>query len=122
MRLYRQYTSVTEAENIAERLEKRGIPSHVSGKHSMQLSGYLTGTLKVGLWIVLNEQYEDAVKVINNPGYRPRNTLSPEELERVKAQATLSARDRMAEASITFLLAIPLIAFLMFLLARNLID
>ncbi len=46
-----------------------------------------TGALKVGLWVVLDQQYDDALKLLENPEHVPAYQLSDEEMDSIKATA-----------------------------------
>ena len=70
MKLLKHYNSASDAKDDAARLEMRGIPTHVTAKYSQSLSRVYTGALKAGLWVLIEYQYEDAYKFLNNPKHK----------------------------------------------------
>ena len=58
MKLIRQFDDVFDAQDFSDKLRKRGVFTHVSSSKSSQFSRHLTGALKVGVWVVLPEQYD----------------------------------------------------------------
>lgn len=86
MRLLREYQSAFEAENEAEKLERRGILTFVSSKGSHHLSRHATGSTKVGLWVVLDHQQYDSLSVMKNPAHQVTTALSNEEIATLRNQ------------------------------------
>lgn len=95
MRLVRRYFDLANAENDAEFLEGRGIPTHLSSKASFSLGGAHTGAIRVGLWVILNSQFADAVKVLEDPNYPVSSPLSKAQIIELKEQAAVSALDSL---------------------------
>ena len=62
MKLLNKYLTLTDAEDMAERLENQGIVTHISSKRSHSLASHRTGAINVGLWVILENQYQDALK------------------------------------------------------------
>ncbi len=90
MILIRQYHSVDSAQNDGRRLESRGIPTHVSSKASQSLSSSRTGAISVGLWVLLNHQYDDAVAYLNNRRHKITTGITAEEMKFLKEQAKIN--------------------------------
>ena len=84
MQLLGQYSSAYDADEISNFLEEKGILTFVSSKNSHQFGKYQTGATKVGLWVVLGHQYDDAVCCLKNSTYIAGTALSPEELKEIK--------------------------------------
>lgn len=86
MKLLRQYQYSSDAERVADKLRNRGILCHVSSKQSHSLGPY-SGVVSVGLWVVLNSQYRDALAVLDNPRHKVENPLAEEEMLELEAYA-----------------------------------
>ncbi len=80
MQLIGQYYDLFEAEDIALRLREQGIATHISSRHSSVMSGFVTGAFKVGVWAVLDSQYEDACAFLADRRHKITTGLSAEEL------------------------------------------
>ncbi len=86
MKLIQEYSSEFDAESASEKLRKRGILTHISSVQSHRLSSIKTGTLKVGLWVVLNNQYRDGCKILAKKQCKVRNPLSEEQMREIERE------------------------------------
>ena len=84
MKLLKQYNSASDAKDDAAMLEMRGVPTHVTAKYSQSMSRLHTGALKAGLWILIDEQYEDAYNFLNNSKHRITTGIDQKEIQRIK--------------------------------------
>ena len=91
MKLLREFDSTFEATELSEKLENKGILTHVSSTHSHSLSRSATGEVKCGLWIVLNNQYNDAKKIIDGESEHVTNPLTQQQIIELKRQTKLMA-------------------------------
>ena len=80
MKLIAEYIDLMQAEDAALRLRAVGILTHISSRHSFVLSGFVTGTYKVGLWAVLDSQYDDATQYLDNDEHHVTAGLPEEKL------------------------------------------
>ncbi|WP_299878225.1 hypothetical protein [uncultured Cocleimonas sp.] len=87
MKLLEEFYDLSEAEEIANKLENKGILTFISSKRSLHQPMRLGGTLTVGLWIVLNNQYSDAVSLLKDKKHIVTSALSPEEITTLKEQS-----------------------------------
>lgn len=88
MKLLKEFTSLSDAESLAERLRNKGVLAHVSSKGSKQLGSPVTGAVKVGVWVVLNEQFKDATGLLTNKKHHVEHQLSEEEMKNLESMAT----------------------------------
>ena len=95
MQLIKQFESVEEAELTSKNLENRGILTHVSSKRSHNLSRHRTGAIKVGLWSMLDYQYDDAVSFLNNKSHIITTSIPKEEIEQLKLHASTEFKKSM---------------------------
>ncbi|MGH1472584.1 MAG: hypothetical protein ACRBCS_15490 [Cellvibrionaceae bacterium] len=87
MKLLKEYTDLSDAENLSERLRRKGILTHVSSKNSKQLGSFQTGAVKVGVWAVLNEQENDAISLLTNKNHKVECQLSEKEMDSIEVKA-----------------------------------
>lgn len=93
MQLIEQYASLPDAQNAAIRLRREGILTHISSLNSYVMSGLFTGAVRVGLWSVLDSQYEDACKLLANPEHIVTTGLSEDELVLIEKNAKKDSYD-----------------------------
>lgn len=87
MTLLKEFVSASDAEALVERLRAKGVLTHLSGMNSNQLGAIATGTLKVGVWAVLNEQVDDAIALLTNNSHLVETPLTEEEMLNLESQA-----------------------------------
>jgi len=80
MKLITEYDELSKAEEISDRLRRAGVMTVVTGKNSFRLSSSKTGVLKVGLWVVFDDQYKDAILLLKNRKHKPFRKLSLKEI------------------------------------------
>ena len=86
-------TTSTDKLYIAEKsslLRSKGILTSLSGENAAQI-GYPANS-ELGLWVVINEQYEDAIACLNNENHEVKDPLSPEQMLELEAASTSSFR------------------------------
>ena len=74
---------------IAEKssfLRSKGILTSLSGENAAQI-GYPASS-ELGLWVVINEQYEDAIACLNNENHEVQAPLSPEQMLELEAASS----------------------------------
>ena len=84
MKLLTEYESSAEADTASHRLEIKGIATYVSSRHHMGFPEGSVGPPGTGLWVVLDDQYEDAMALLFDPDHSVRNALLPEEIQSIK--------------------------------------
>ena len=77
MKIVYKTNDVNEAHNICQLLENKGIPSQVRENGLTNRGSHIPNGNEV--WIYLNEQHTDAVKLINDPNHNVANSLDIEE-------------------------------------------
>ncbi len=84
MKLLTQYETESEADVASIRLEQKGIATFVSSRRPM---GFPLGTIgppMIALWVVLDDQFDDATALLFNPDHTVVHALSPDEIETIK--------------------------------------
>lgn len=93
MQLIEQFASLPDAQDAALRLRREGILTHISSLNSYVMSGLFTGAVRIGLWSVLDSQYEDACKVLTDPKHIVTTGLSEDELVLIEKNAKKDSFD-----------------------------
>ena len=117
MKLLQEYTDVSDAEHLSQRLRQKGVLTYISSKQSKQFGAHQTGAVKVGVWVVLTEQENDAISLLSNKKHQVEYVLSEEQMEKLELQA----KDKMESATkvilnkllvlVLVLIAIPVITY-----------
>lgn len=87
MRLLFESASQEELSTAKRRLEKRGISVFVSSERTYHLwRPYTAG--KRGLWVCLEQHYEDARVVLRDPGHREAHPVDVQDFYRTLEEAS----------------------------------
>lgn len=81
MKLVTQFSSLADAESASILLERSGIATFISSRRSV----FVRGILRVGLWVLLDRQLDDAVMLLENPEHAVTEPLSDAELNHLKS-------------------------------------
>ena len=117
MKLIGQYLDSLEAENVSSRIRRAGVMTVVTSKRSYNLSRIRTGAFKVGLWVVFDDQYDDAIQLLKNRKHKPERIIPPgemAELERTANEHFTFAGKRFLEKAATIIFGGALVALLMY--------
>lgn len=90
MKLLDQFYRLDNANDLSWSLRQQGILTYVSSKKSHQLGSIKTGAFKVGLWVVLDKQFEDAQKFTKDPNHVISFKLSEDEMINLEEEAKTS--------------------------------
>ena len=91
MKLVNQYLDPNEAAAARARLRHAGIASRVDTMDPHNIQPSKSGVTHIGLWVLLDDQLEDAVLILENPAHRPQRILDPAEIDRLEAAAEKSS-------------------------------
>jgi hypothetical protein len=92
MHMVAKYETRSEADERAAFLQSHGIATHVSDMVSMRPNLAHQGRFRAGLWVVLEAQYDDAIKLLEDPDHDVGNPLSVDQMARVETDGVLEAR------------------------------
>lgn len=81
MKILFHSTSKREIENAKSLLESKGVPAFIGSENSGPALGFVIAN-KYTLWACLDGQYEDAIKVLNNPDHEVLEPVDPAEFQR----------------------------------------
>jgi len=84
--------------SLVERLENNGIPACIQGTETARM---ITNkfVFEPSLWVYLNEQFDDAIKVMDDPSFKPSTGIDIEEF-----YANLPSEEDLNAASFNFLM------------------
>ncbi|GAA6152857.1 hypothetical protein [Pseudoteredinibacter isoporae] len=122
MKLLQNFSTIEEAKDLAATLLRNGIGVHISGIHGFQHRNF-TGTLSVGLWIILDAQFEGAVELTRNPNHYVQEKLPESELIKlnraIEEELLLPVmKDSSKNKAIAFLILLVMVIFILFMIKR----
>lgn len=82
MKLLKHFSSPIEAQQVSDMLREKGIATQVTGADD--LGGIAQLSRKPGrskLWVMLEEQFDDAQRLLEDPEHRVERPLPPEQIE-----------------------------------------
>ena len=79
MKLVQRYRNFQEAEEKAALLRSAGVLAHVADEYS-NVHSYASGAFEVSLWVVIDDQFDDACNVLNHEDYTVGNPLSEQQM------------------------------------------
>ncbi len=87
MKLLNQYLDPADASAARESLRQAGIASLVEAMDPHSIQPSKAGATHVGLWVLADDQLDDAIKVLENPQHVPKRVLNPDEIARLERKA-----------------------------------
>lgn len=115
MKLVHPYLDPNEAAEARQKLRQAGIASLVDAMNPHSVQPSRSGATHVGLWVLVDEQLEDAVEVLENPQYVPQRILQPAEIEQLEASAERGKMSRrLLEKAMLLVLFVGLMALIVF--------
>lgn len=123
MKLVDQFVDPTEAAAARRRLREAGVACRVDSMDPHSVLPSKSGATHIGLWVLLDEQFEDALQILQQPAHLPRRILSPAEMDEIEASADRQGRQRrLADKVMTVLLLACLLALIVFTAADFFLD
>ena len=123
MKLLNQYLDPEDAAEAKSSLREAGIASLVEAMdpHSVQPSK--SGATHVGLWVLLDDQLQDAIKVLEDPAHVPSRILTHREIDQLEGKAeNRVAKGRFADKLLVWLLLTGLMSLIIFTVADFFLD
>ena len=108
MKILTDFTSVIDAEQCALDFRQKGILLHVASADSVR-NNLESGAFKATVWVVVDDQYNDARELLNSPDHEPGLALSEEEmvrLEQAGAEAFNRSIGNLLTGSLIFILVV----------------
>ena len=113
MRLLFESESGSELAEAKELLEESGIPAFISSQETYRVRSSAT-LFKRGLWVCLEEQYQDAAALLKDPNHRVAWPVDVEAFHRSLEEAQkqpFSALGLDKDKLLNFVMAVLIIAF-----------
>ncbi len=95
MKLITEFFDLSEAERVSNRTRSAGVMTVVTSKRSYSLSRVKTGALKVGLWAVFEDQYDDALQLLDNHNHKPKRAISLTDMDEIQELARIETSNRV---------------------------
>jgi hypothetical protein len=85
MKLIRLYVDPGEAHEASERLREAGILTKITFEDPHNIKPSKSGAVRVALSVVCDDQFEDAVQLLENPDHVPKRVMSPAEMTEIES-------------------------------------
>ncbi len=84
MQLVTQFIDPSDATAANSRLRKAGVMTEITSLDPHIMSSSRTGALRIGLWVVFEDQFNDAIQLLEDPDHVPHRVISLTEMNRIK--------------------------------------
>lgn len=101
-----------------EQLRMAGIASMVETMDAHNMLPSKSGATHVGLWVLADDQIDDAIKVLEDPAHVPARVLTHREIDQLETRAEKRvAKTRVADKLLVWLLVMLLMSAISFSVA-----
>ena len=90
MQLVTQFIDPSDATEASTRLREAGVMTEITSLDPHIMSSSRTGALRIGLWVVFEDQFDDAVRLLEDPDHVPQRVISLSEMDKIKSTARAS--------------------------------
>jgi hypothetical protein len=94
MQLVTQFIDPNDATAANSRLRKAGVMTEITSLDPHIMSGSRIGALPIGLWVVFEDLFNDAVQLPEDPDHVPHRVISLSEKHKIKS----TSRDSWLES------------------------
>jgi hypothetical protein len=100
------YVDPGKAAAMRRRLRAAGVMVEVDSVDPHNVQPSKSGTQRTGLWVTFEDQFDDAVQLLQNPDHVPRRVISPGEMDKAgsKRARSGSASTEIRSAKLAILL------------------
>ena len=95
MKLLKQFQSHTEAQLLSEHMRDHGILTYIANTNTKNLGAIGAGPLPVGVWVIVNEQVDDAVQLLHDPNHPVFSPLTEEQMQAFDKDANTAAQSQI---------------------------
>jgi hypothetical protein len=85
MQLVTQFIDPSDATAANSRLRKAGVMTEINSLDPHIMNASRTGALRIGLWVVFEDQFDDAVRLLEDPDHVPHRVISLSEMSSIKS-------------------------------------
>ena len=86
MKLVTQFIDPGEASEANRRLRRAGVMTTLTGYDPHVVKHAEAKTYRIGLWVVFDDQLEDAARLLQDPGHQPKRIISREEMNELETE------------------------------------
>lgn len=94
MKLLTQFVDPADAAEANTRLRAAGIMTETGSVDPHIMKPSKSGAVRIGLWVVFDDQFDDAVILLQNPDHVPTRRISAEEMKAAHAAGGRQFRRR----------------------------
>lgn len=94
MRLLTYFADPTDATELSARLRDAGVLTRIGGVDPHVYRPPRADAMRVGVWVVLDDQFADAARLLDDPAHVPRRVLSADEMVKIE-RAAAAPRSRL---------------------------
>jgi hypothetical protein len=84
------YVDPGEAAAMRRRLRAAGVVAEVDSVDPHNIQPSRSGTRRIGLYVTFDDQFDDAVQLLQNPDHVPRRVIGPSEMDDAGSKRALS--------------------------------
>lgn len=106
MRMIAKYETRSEAQERAAFLQAHGIATHISDMTALRLNLAHKGRFRAGLWVLFEDQFQDAVGLLENPDHEVSNPLSVDQLEHIETEGQHAVQKSLLKWSLVVLVGL----------------
>ncbi len=85
MKLITLYVDPGDANEASARLRKAGVLTKITFEDPHNIKPSKSGAMRVGLSVVCDDQFEDAVQLLENPDHVPKRVMSLAEMSEIES-------------------------------------
>ena len=85
MKLITYYADPAEASAARARLREAGVMTEVNSVDPHIVKPSKSGATRIGLWVVLDEQFDDAIQLLENPDHVPKRIIALDEMNNTQS-------------------------------------
>lgn len=123
VKLLNQYLDRNDAAAAGDRLRAAGIAVLVEAMGPQSSMPAKSGSTHIGLWVLADDQYQDAIRVLEDPAHRPQRVLGESEISRLERRAAKRvAKSRQLDKALVLLLILCLMGLVLFSAADYFLD
>lgn len=112
MRMIAKYETRSQAQERAAFLQAHGIATHITDMTALRLNLAHQGRFRAGLWVVFENQYEDAIGLLESPDHEVSNPLSVDQLEHIQTEGQHAVQKTLLKWSLVVLVGLAGAAYL----------
>lgn len=117
MKLIAYYVDPAEASGVKSRLRKAGVLTELSNEDPHIVRPSRSGAMRIGLWVVHDDQFGDAVKLLENPDHVPKPVIDVEQMNDTKSsmkERSPASENRLFKTLTTIILGICLLGLIVY--------